>query len=338
MIPETIPTQLRKFLTTHGKICIAFSGGSDSAYLFYALAACGSDFRAYYVQTAFQPAFERADAERLARELGKELTVITADALRDERVRENPSNRCYFCKQNKQIHCEDIQVIGNTRNGAFAEYTTAPERCCFLAQGIDMVHASMAEPLGCCINAHNKAAVPLGGNVLINGAGTIGLMHMYLCKRRGASKVTMIDLKEDQLKKAAELGADEVLVSDSDVYKKLKEKNPKGFDFIIDATGVPKVIENTIPLLAECGTYIFFGVCPTISEIKVNPFDIYYHDWKLIGSYALQKTIPQSIAMIKSGLNMEDLIGQVITLDDMPRVFDDFVNGRTNNKIIVKNY
>lgn len=243
---------------------------------------------------------------------------------------------CYYCKQNKQIHCEHIEVIGNTRNGAFAEYVVVPERCVFPAGNINMIEGSMAEPLACVINSHNKAAIPVGANVLICGAGTIGLMHLLMSRRRGAGRITMIDVKESQLEKAKELGADEVIFSDADVEKTLREKNPKGFDFIIEATGVPKVGEMAIHLLADTGTYVAFGACPTKSEIKINPFELYYRDLKLIGSYALEKTMPQSIAMINGGINLKPLIGQVITIDEMPKVFGDFVAGKTSNKIIVK--
>ena len=243
---------------------------------------------------------------------------------------------CYYCKQNKQIHCEHIEVIGNTRNGAFAEYVTVPERCVFPAGDIDMLEGAMAEPLACVINSHNKAAIPVGANVLICGAGTIGLMHLLMSKRRGAGRIAVIDVKEAQLAKAKELGADDAIFSDADVAQTLKQKYPKGFDFIIEATGVPKVGEMAIKLLADTGTYIAFGACPTNSEIKINPFELYYRDLKLIGSYALEKTMPQSIAMINGGINLKPLIGQVITLDEMPKVFADFVAGKTSNKIIVK--
>lgn len=243
---------------------------------------------------------------------------------------------CFFCKQNKQIHCEHIQVIGNTRNGAFAEYVTAPERCTFAADGIDLLLGSMAEPLSCVINAHNKLDIPVGASVLIVGAGTIGLMHLLICKRRGASQVSISDLKPAALSTAASLGADYTYLSTPDMNEQVRRDHPRGFDIIIDASGAPKAIESTIPLLAETGSYVFFGACATNSEIKVNPFDIYYHDWKLIGSYALQKTMPQSIAAIRSGLDLKPLIGQVITIDEMPKVFDDFVNGQTSGKVIVK--
>lgn len=242
---------------------------------------------------------------------------------------------CDFCKQNKQIHCENIKVVGNTRNGAFAEYVTAPERCVFSADGLDLVQGAMAEPLGCVVNAHNKVTIPLGANVIIFGAGTIGLMHLLIAKRRGAAKVIMVDLKEEQLAAAKGLGADETYLSNPNTTAELAKKYPRGFEVVIDATGAPKVVEAAIPLTASTGTFLAFGACPVDSSIRINPFDLYYRDWKLVGSYALEKTLGQAISLLRGGLDLRPLIGKTISLEEMPYWFDEFVGGRTANKIIV---
>lgn len=94
-----VPEALRDFLRQHPKPALAFSGGVDSAYLLYAALACGCDVRPIYAQSAFQPAFERADAERLADQLGVKLTVVPLDVLAVEAVRSNPKDRCYHCKR-----------------------------------------------------------------------------------------------------------------------------------------------------------------------------------------------------------------------------------------------
>ena len=90
---------LETFFHENSRVALAFSGGVDSAYLLYAARTCGAQVRAYYVQTAFQPAFEREDALRLARELGAEMTVLPLNILDREEVCSNPSERCYHCKR-----------------------------------------------------------------------------------------------------------------------------------------------------------------------------------------------------------------------------------------------
>lgn len=89
---------LQEFFTEHPKAALGFSGGVDSSYLLWAAVNAGADIAPYYIQTAFQPAFELEDAQRLCAQIGVKLNVIRLDALADPRVAANPSNRCYYCK------------------------------------------------------------------------------------------------------------------------------------------------------------------------------------------------------------------------------------------------
>ena len=91
---------LEQFFQENPRCALGFSGGVDSAYLLYAGVKAGADIRPYFIKTAFQPAFELADAQKLAERLGVEVTVLELDALADPRVAANPADRCYFCKQN----------------------------------------------------------------------------------------------------------------------------------------------------------------------------------------------------------------------------------------------
>ena len=91
---------LEQFFQENPRCALGFSGGVDSAYLLYAGVKAGADIRPYFIKTVFQPAFELADAKKLAAGLGAEVTVLELDALADPRVAANPADRCYFCKQN----------------------------------------------------------------------------------------------------------------------------------------------------------------------------------------------------------------------------------------------
>ena len=90
---------LQEFFKKVPKAAVAFSGGADSAFLLWAARECGADVRAYYVKTAFQPAFELKDARRLARELQVPMTVIEEDILAVPEAAQNGPKRCYYCKR-----------------------------------------------------------------------------------------------------------------------------------------------------------------------------------------------------------------------------------------------
>lgn len=90
---------LKDFFAGHPRVAIGFSGGVDSSYLLYEALRCGAQAGVYYVSTAFQPAFERADAMRLASSLGVEPTVLELDILSCKEVADNPPDRCYHCKR-----------------------------------------------------------------------------------------------------------------------------------------------------------------------------------------------------------------------------------------------
>ena len=91
---------LEQFFQENPRCALGFSGGVDSAYLLYAGVKAGADIRPYFIKTVFQPAFELADAKKLAAGLGAEVTVLELDALADPQVAANPADRCYYCKQN----------------------------------------------------------------------------------------------------------------------------------------------------------------------------------------------------------------------------------------------
>lgn len=89
---------LTEFFSENPRVALAFSGGVDSAYLLYAAMQAGAQVRAYYVKTPFQPAFEYRDAVHLARQLGADMKTLPVDILAVDEVCDNPSDRCYYCK------------------------------------------------------------------------------------------------------------------------------------------------------------------------------------------------------------------------------------------------
>lgn len=91
--------ELTDFFKEHSKAAVAFSGGTDSAYLLYAALQNGAEVRAYYVRSAFQPHFELDDALRLSEQLGADMKILELDILAFPLIAANPRDRCYHCKR-----------------------------------------------------------------------------------------------------------------------------------------------------------------------------------------------------------------------------------------------
>jgi len=227
---------------------------------------------------------------------------------------------CNACQENRQNFCENIEVVGVTRHGAFAQYLTVPERCVFDITGLSFTEGSMVEPLSCVVYGQEKTGIPLGAAVLILGAGPIGLLHAQLARINGAATVTVVDLFEDKLVLAKKLGADYTYTSTE--FEKLGLVN--SFEVVIDCTGVPKVVEGAVKYIKDAGTMLFFGVCPDNSSIAINPYEVFKRELRLVGTFALKKTFGKALALAKSGkINLLDLVDKRLSVDDAPKVFEE---------------
>ena len=91
--------RLQAFFEEHPAGALAFSGGVDSALLVWAAAQFGENWRAYYVRSAFQPAFELRDARQIAEQCDLDMEELEADVLACPQIAQNPAERCYHCKK-----------------------------------------------------------------------------------------------------------------------------------------------------------------------------------------------------------------------------------------------
>lgn len=90
---------LKEFFASNRKAAIACSGGVDSTFLLYQAKLWAEDAAAFFVKSAFQPDFERKDAEAFCESIGVKLHVIDAEVMDNEEIVGNPENRCYYCKK-----------------------------------------------------------------------------------------------------------------------------------------------------------------------------------------------------------------------------------------------
>lgn len=125
-----------------------------------------------------------------------------------------PCLRCRYCREGLHTVCESQETIGYEYDGGFAEYLLAPESAVAaglvnpLPDGVGFDEGALAEPLACAMNGQDIVGIHPGDTVVILGAGAMGCVHAMLAKRRGASRVAMVDPQPERLASAARFGAD----------------------------------------------------------------------------------------------------------------------------------
>lgn len=179
-------------------------------------------------------------------EAGKEVS----DFRTGDRVAVDPSlycGHCYFCRDLKVNHCLNWEGIGITRSGSFAEYVAVPARACYsLPEGLTDSQGAFIEPVSCVVHALNPLRIFPSDEVLIFGSGPMGLILVQALRHSGASQVVVVEKQADRLPLARQLGATQILIANDDQPRALKDIAPYGFAIVIDATGVPSVIEQAL--------------------------------------------------------------------------------------------
>lgn len=279
---------------------------------------CGTDIHIYGGEYYGEyPRIPGHEFSGIVEAVGEKVTHFTPGM----RVAADPNifcEGCESCKQNLQNFCEEMQAVGVTRHGAFAEYLVVPQRCAFPIGDLSFTAGAMLEPLACAIHGQNALQIPLGAAVLILGAGPIGLMHLQLSKMNGAGSVTVVDLYESKLALARELGATATYTSPQFEAAELVNH----FPVVIDCTGIPKVIEGAVRYVKDAGQLLLFGVCPNDSEVRLNPYEIFKRELRIMGTFALRKTFGAALQVAKSGqVQLERLVGNKITLAEAPALF-----------------
>lgn len=228
-----------------------------------------------------------------------------------------PCNRCSSCQRNEPNQCKNLRAVGVTQSGAFAEYVLAPEGNVFSIGDMSYSAAALIEPLACVVWGLKQVAVQPGDSALVFGAGPMGCLVAQALKQAGAARVVVTDVVPWRLELAERLGATHTVVADARQAAVLKSIEPDGYDIVADATGIPAVLEGTFEYAKPRGKIWVFGVTPRGTLAKFPSYEVFRRDLKIIGSFAVNRTFPQSLTLIQSGaVQVEPLISHQLPLDD----------------------
>ncbi len=281
-----------------------------------AVGICGTDLHIFHGEyEATYPIIPGHEFSGVVAAVGEEVKYFQPG----DRVTADPNipcNICPFCQRGEFNQCVDLQAVGVTQDGAMAEYVVVPEGLVFPIGELSLSAAAMVEPLACVVWGLQRVQVQPGDAALVFGAGPMGCLVTQALKSAGAAQVTVTDVANWRLEIAKELGATNTLLGPG-AEAQLHGLNPSGFQIVVDATGIGKVLEAGFQFVRPRGKIWVFGVVPPDEKINFVPYDIFRKDISIIGSFAVNQTFHEALALIQSGtVQVEPLISHRLLLDE----------------------
>lgn len=253
---------------------------------------------------------------------------------------------CESCRRGEPAQCEKLQVIGAYRPGAYAEYTKLPESHVLpIPDNVDFDAAALAEPSAVVARGFYHTNIQPGAEVAILGVGSIGLLAVQWAKIFGAKKVYAIDIDEQKLQLAKELGADETILStDQPPHEKIMEyTNGRGVDLAIESAGSPVTSSQVFALPRKGGEVVFMGI--PYAGIQIDRFyfeKIVRNELKIHGSWnAISAPFPgkewtSAIHYLSTGqLKSEPMISHRLPLQQGPEIFQKIINREINSVKVI---
>jgi 2-desacetyl-2-hydroxyethyl bacteriochlorophyllide A dehydrogenase len=190
---------------------------------------------------------------------------------------------CIACRNGKTNCCSNIEVLGVHRDGAMSEYLSIPAQFVFKTDGISLDDAAMIEFLAIGAHAVKRGAVGPGKNVLVVGAGPIGMAVMLFAAMKGGV-VTALDGRSDRLEFCREaLGISHTVALGADDKISLAAvTNGEFFDVVFDATGNIGAMERGLEFVAHGGTYVLVSIVR--DQLSFSDPEFHKRETTLLGS------------------------------------------------------
>lgn len=244
---------------------------------------------------------------------------------------------CRNCRAGKRHLCRNTKGVGVNRPGSFAEFLSLPAENVFpIPDDIDDELAAIFDPFGNAV--HTALSFDLvGEDVLITGAGPIGVMAVAICKHVGARHVVITDVNPYRLNLAKELGATRAVdVSKeklSDVMAELGMK--EGFDVGLEMSGVESAFKDMINAMNHGGKISLLGIPPG-GKMDIDWNQVIFKGLVIKGIYGreMYETWYKMTAMLQSGLNIRPVITHRIKIDDYIDGFEAMKSGQCGKVVM----
>jgi L-iditol 2-dehydrogenase len=312
-----------------------------------ACAICGSDIRIYH---SGHPMIipPQVMGHEIAGEIVKTGAAVTKFRVGDRVAvgADSPCGACEMCEKGLGTYCLNLNGVGYTIAGGFAEYCVFPGFAVRngpihnIPDHVPYDQAALAEPLGCILNGMERIGVKMGDTVVIMGAGPIGCMMVSVLNSIGAAKVIMMDTSADRIELARRVKADVYVCSSQEdgVARVLRETAGKGADVVITANSAWRSHTDAMKMAAIRGRVCLFGGLP--EGTLVPQFDtnvIHYRELNLLGAHGAQPRHHKlALDMISSGrIDVSAIITHHFPLSDFGKAMAT-AEGREGLKVIIE--
>ena len=237
---------------------------------------------------------------------------------------------CRSCRAGRRHLCTNVVGVGVNRDGCFAEYLSLPATNAWhVAARIPSRVAAIFDPFGNATHATLSFDL-VGEDVLITGAGPVGLLSIAVARHVGARNVVITDVNEYRLELARRLGATRAVnVRQESVSAVMAELNMVGFDVGLEMSGVAGAFETMLESMHNGGRIALLGIAPTPARIDWD--QVVFRGLTIKGIYGREiwETWYKGQAMLEGGLDIAPVITHELSFDDYEHGFEVMSSGQS---------
>ncbi|MED1949503.1 2,3-butanediol dehydrogenase [Brevibacillus centrosporus] len=289
---------------------------------------CGSDLHAYHHGVGVQvngphPLSKEEAPLTLGHEFAGTVVEVGAGVAgiqAGDRVAVEPliyCGHCDYCKKGRYNQCESFGFVGLNANGGFAEYVVVdPYMVHQLPDEVSLEEGALVEPTAVAMQAVRQSKLKVGDKVAIFGAGPIGLLTLLAAKAAGASEIVMVDVSEERLAKAKELGAAYIVNAAAEDTVPAIMSLTGGVEIAYEAAGAQPTFSNAISVLKKGGELMV--IAAFTKPVELNMSLVMIKELNVTSTLAYRHVFPEVINLMASGrLDVKNVITKKIELSQI---------------------
>lgn len=246
--------------------------------------------------------------------------------------------RCQFCREGRETLCVDVRQHGFSVDGGLADYMKTPAvNLCRVPDHVPLDQACiLADAVSTSYHAVTKRArVQSGNTVVLVGVGGVGLHALQMARLAGGWTIA-IDISEERLKLAQELGADAVINTRGGPFHEevMQLTGGEGADVLLEFVSNQDTLPSSYRSLKRAGRMVFVGYVPEI-PMSIMPHEMVRNELEMLGSRATTKQELQETMNLVSQGRIRPIVDRVFSLEDVESAFDALRQGQSLGRNVV---